>query len=66
MASVATSPSMEVTEPADAEVWTAADVAAYLRCTARHVVNLARRGEIPGKQFGTIWRFKRQDIIAFQ
>lgn len=51
-------------EPADHEVWTTQDVAAYLRITDHHVVNLAKRGEIKGKKFGSVWRFRRQDILG--
>ena len=53
-------------ETVDQDVWTAEDVARYLRCTARHVTNLAKRGEIPGRRFGNIWRFRRQDVQAFR
>ena len=53
-------------ESINQDVWTAEDVARYLRCTSRHVTNLARRGEIPGRRFGNIWRFRRQDIQAFR
>ena len=52
------------TDRNEREIWTAQDVATYLRCSARHVTNLAARGEIQGKRFGTLWRFRRQDIIA--
>lgn len=48
------------------DVWTAQDVAAYLRCSDRHVTNLAKRGVIAGKQFGNIWRFRRQDVVEFR
>lgn len=50
----------------NADIWTADEVAQYFRCTARHITNLAKRGEIPATRLGNIWRFKRQDIVAFR
>lgn len=46
----------------DREIWTAQEVAAYLRCTARHVTACAARKELPGVRIGNVWRFRRRDI----
>jgi excisionase family DNA binding protein len=48
----------------DLEIMTTAEVAAFLRITERTVTNLAKRGVIPGRQFGTLWRFSRHAIVA--
>lgn len=46
------------------DVMTAAEVARYLRCTEKHVRNLAIKGIIPGKRFGNFWRFSRKTITS--
>jgi excisionase family DNA binding protein len=47
------------------EVMTAEEVAAYWRCSKRHINNLAKEGKIPGAfRAGTMWRFHRKKIIA--
>ena len=51
---------------AERDIWTAQDVAEYLLVTARHVTNLAKRGELKGRQFGNVWRFRRQDIVELR
>ena len=47
-----------------AEVWTADEVAEYLRISPRTVQDQAVRGIIPGFRLGSIWRFHRSKIIA--
>lgn len=45
------------------EVMTAKDVALLLKVHMKTIYFLARRGEIPGKQIGKSWRFRRSDIL---
>jgi excisionase family DNA binding protein len=46
------------------EVWTADEVAAYLRVSVRTVTAAAGRGEIPGWCLGRLWRFQGSSIRA--
>jgi excisionase family DNA binding protein len=48
----------------DPEIMTADEVAAYLRIHPRTVTDRARRGEIPGRRIGNLWRFSRKAITA--
>lgn len=41
------------------------ECAALLRCTPKHVEELAREGEIPGVKIGREWLFVRADLLAF-
>lgn len=52
----------KVNDYKDREIWTAQEVADYLRCTARHVTACANRKELPGFKVGNIWRFRAKDI----
>lgn len=44
------------------EVMTADQVAAYLHVSGTMIRRLARRGEIPHFQIGTLYRFHRRDV----
>lgn len=46
------------------EIWTAPDVARYLRISERQVRKLAARGALPAIHLGKNWRFARQVILA--
>lgn len=45
-----------------ADIMTAQDVAEYLRMSHKSVINNAQKGNIPGKQIGSLWRFSRKQI----
>jgi excisionase family DNA binding protein len=49
----------------DAEVLTAADVAALLRVAEPDVVELAAAGELPARQIGPEWRFARSAVLRW-
>jgi excisionase family DNA binding protein len=45
------------------EPWmTVNDVAAYLQISSENVRKMARKGELPAKKLGRVWRFRRRDI----
>ena len=44
------------------EIWTVAEVAAYLRVSEATIYKLVRKKEIPGKRIGRSWRFWREEI----
>ena len=53
-------------EPAAAsEVLTLEELAALLRVDAAAVLERAERGELPGRRFGSQWRFDRQTVLAW-
>ena len=45
------------------EIMTIEEVAQYLRVSERTVYEWAQKGKIPCGKLGTIWRFKRDDIL---
>ncbi len=45
-------------------LWTADDVAAYLRCSKRHVANLCKAG-LPHFYLGRLRRFRQDQLEAF-
>ncbi|QNI37488.1 helix-turn-helix domain-containing protein [Edaphobacter albus] len=47
------------------DIMTAKEVAEYLRMSHKTVINRAIRGELPGKQIGSLWRFSRKSIEQF-
>jgi hypothetical protein len=51
---------VECTEP----LWTCAEVAAFLRCTPRHVHNLQRSG-LPHLYLGSLLRFDPTEVRAY-
>jgi excisionase family DNA binding protein len=46
-------------------VMTVKEVAAYLQIDQSTVTRLAKRGELPGKKVGYLWRFNRAVIDAW-
>jgi len=53
------------TPPATAEIlWTIDEVAAYLRCTVRHVHNLLRAG-LPHICLGRLLRFEPEEVRGY-
>ena len=48
-----------------AETLDVAEVAALLRAEAETIMQLARRGELPGTRIGKSWVFLREDVIMF-
>lgn len=49
------------TEP----LWTVEEVASYLRLSPTTVRAMARRGELPGRKVGRVWRFAPQVVKRF-
>ena len=47
----------------DEDIITIEEVAKYLRVSDRTVYDWAQKGEIPAGKIGTVWRFKKSDII---
>ncbi len=47
------------------EIMTIEEVAEYLRVSERTVYEWAKKGEIPSGKIGSIWRFKRDDVVAW-
>ena len=47
------------------ETLDAAEVAALLRAESETIMQLARRGELPGARIGKSWVFLREDVIVF-
>ncbi|GAA2836482.1 excisionase family DNA-binding protein [Kitasatospora aburaviensis] len=46
------------------EVMTAHEVAAYLRLTYLHVLQLSREGGLPGWKVGRLWRYSKARLDA--
>jgi PTS system nitrogen regulatory IIA component len=46
----------------DEDILTISEVAKYLRVSERTVYEWAQKGNLPAGKFGTVWRFKKQDI----
>lgn len=49
------------TEP----LWTVEEVASYLRLSPTTVRAMARRGDLPGRKVGRVWRFAPQVVKNF-
>ncbi|HNX26423.1 MAG TPA: PTS sugar transporter subunit IIA [Phycisphaerae bacterium] len=47
------------------DIWTVEDVANYLRVSERTVYEWAQKGVIPCGKLGTVWRFKREDVMRW-
>jgi len=43
-------------------LWTADDVAAYLRLEAETVRSMTRKGRLPGFKVGRVWRYRYSEI----
>lgn len=56
--------SSHVNQPGPENLWTPDDVAAYLRCSKRHVANLCTTG-LPHFFIGRLQRFRRVDVERF-
>lgn len=56
--------SSHVDKPGPDALWTPDDVAAYLRCSKRHVANLCLAG-LPHVYIGRLQRFRREDVLSF-
>ncbi|WP_184216427.1 helix-turn-helix domain-containing protein [Granulicella aggregans] len=52
-------------EPVLQDIMTAKEVAEYLRLSHKTVITWATKGQIPGKQIGSSWRFSRKVIENF-
>lgn len=50
-----------ITEP----LWTAEDVAKYLRLEPETVRAMAREGKIPALKVGRVWRFRLADVKEY-
>jgi len=48
--------------PDKREVLTLAEAAAYLRVAEKEVLELARRGDVPGRKIGSEWRFHKEAL----
>ena len=61
------SPSTPMTghEPDDGPLWTAEDVAEYLRLKPGTVRKMAREGELPAIRLKRSWRFRKADIDRY-
>jgi len=46
-------------------ILTIEEVAQYLRVSERTVYEWAQKGEIPAGKIGTVWRFKKSDIVRW-
>jgi excisionase family DNA binding protein len=46
--------------------WTTRQLAEKWQVTQRTVINLAVSGELPGIRIGRLWRFRPQDIDAWE
>jgi PTS system nitrogen regulatory IIA component len=49
----------------DEDILTLEEVAKYLRVSERTVYEWAQRGEVPAGKIGTVWRFRKCDIVAW-
>jgi len=47
------------------EILDAVETAALLRVEAGTIMQLARKGELPGTRIGKSWVFLREDVMAF-
>ncbi len=43
----------------------AKEVAAMFRISARQVTRLAEKGQLPGVRIGTLWRFKKAELLEW-
>lgn len=56
----------KTTIPFEQEIWTTEEVAAYLRVSPDMVRIEAKKKRIPGAfQIGTLWRFRRDEILTW-
>ena len=46
-------------------LWTVEEVASYLRLSPTTVRAMARRGDLPGRKVGRVWRFVPQVVKKF-
>ena len=51
--------------PANLEVLTLAEAAAYLRVDEKQVLQMAQQGALPGRQIGDEWRFFKAALQAW-
>lgn len=49
----------------DDEILTIEEVAEYIRVSSRTVYDWAQKGEIPAGKIGTVWRFKKSEIVRW-
>lgn len=49
----------------DVEMMTVDQVARITRVSPETIYRLARRGELPGRKIGRIWRFPREAILEY-
>jgi excisionase family DNA binding protein len=47
------------------EIMTRSEVAELLRCSEPHVVALIERAALPAFRLGTLWRFRRSEVLAW-
>ena len=47
------------------QLWTAKDVAAFLRVGESYIYELAKRGQIPCGKIGRLYRFEQAEIEAW-
>lgn len=47
------------------DVLTKTDVAIKFKTSEKHIVALARRGEIPARKIGRDWRFKESELVKW-
>ncbi len=55
----------ETVAPGAAEVLTLEELADLLRVDAAALLERATRGELPGRRFGSDWRFERTAVLAW-
>ena len=48
------------------DILTIEEVAKYLRVSERTVYDWAQKGEIPSGKIGTVWRFKKSEVLQDQ
>lgn len=48
------------------EVLLSRDVAYLLDCSPDEVVDLAKKGRLPGVKQGKFWRFRRSDVMVYK
>ena len=46
-------------------LWTAEDVATYLRLESETVRSMTREGKLPGFKVGRVWRYRHSDIKSW-
>jgi excisionase family DNA binding protein len=50
----------------EAEKWLSANEAGkQIGVTGKTIIRMSEKGEITGYRIGSVWRFKRSDIIAY-